>query len=460
MFSKDFYWGAATASYQIEGAWNEDGKGLSIWDTFSHTPGKVMNNDTGDVACDHYHRFREDVQLMKKLGLKAYRFSISWPRVLPEGTGKVNEKGIAFYSRLVDELLAAGITPYCTLYHWDLPQVLMDKGGWCNPDSALWFEEYTRVVAERLGDRLKMYFTFNEVSVFIKGIVNGIHAPGLMMQPYYHVRAFHNILRAHGKSVKVLRELVSDCKVGIAPAIYPMIPQEEKDIEACRNYLFSVQKNANGKPVDALATFFNVPSMLLDPVVFGKYPEDGLEIIRPFLPEGWEADMAEIAQPIDFIAHNTYQGRYAEDDGKGGINVLPLKVGYPRTAIDWPVTPECMYWVPKFIWDRYKMPIYITENGLSCHDWVALDGKVHDYNRIDYLQRHLLQLEKAMADGADVRGYFQWSLMDNYEWARGYFDRFGLIYVDYPTGTRTIKDSGYWYREVIASNGALLHQHE
>ncbi len=457
MFPEKFMWGAATASYQIEGGWNLDGKGPSIWDEFSHFPGKIKNNDTGDVACDHIHRFREDVQLMKKIGLKAYRFSISWPRLLPDGTGHINEAGVAFYSNLVDELLANGIEPYVTLYHWDLPLRLMEKGGWCNPKSADWFAEYTTLVAERLGDRVKHFFTFNEVSVFIKGIINGVHAPGLQMTPDYYVKAFHNILLAHGRAVQILRQNVSDVKVGIAPAILPYVPKTAEDVEACRNALFHTQRTINGVPDNAIRYFINVPSMLLDPIVFGKYPEDGLQVIAPYLPQNWQQDMQIISEPIDFIAFNTYQGKTATDDGKGGINLEPLKTGYARTAIDWPVVPECLYWVTTFLWERYGLPLYISENGISTHDWISLDGKIHDMNRIDYLNRHLLQLENAIDKGADVRGYFQWSLMDNYEWARGYYDRFGLIYVDYPTGERTIKDSGHWYRQVIDSNGRHLN---
>ena len=459
MFPADFRWGAATASYQIEGAWKEDGKGLSIWDEFSHTPGKVMNNDTGDVACDHYHRFREDVQLMKQLGLKSYRFSIAWPRLLPEGTGKINEAGIQFYSDLLDELLAAGIQPCATLYHWDLPLALMEKGGWSNPDSADWFAEYVALVADRLGDRLKFFFTFNEISVFIKGIINGIHAPGILTTPDYYVKAYHNILRAHGRAVQVLREKVADVKIGFAPAILPYIPKTDADREACCSTLFSVKRMLDGKPNNPIETFINVPSMCLDPIVFGRYPADGLEVIEKYLPEGWQKDMELISQPIDFIAFNVYQGKVAAANPAGGINFEKPEPGYARTAIDWPVNPPCIYWVATFLYERYKLPLYVSENGLSCHDWIALDGKVHDMNRIDYLQRHLLQLEKAIDDGADVRGYFQWSLMDNYEWARGYFDRFGLIFVDYPTGQRTIKDSGYWYRKVIDSNGKELHNY-
>lgn len=460
MFAKNFCWGAATASYQIEGGWDLDGKGPSIWDEFSHTPGKVKNNDNGDVACDHIHRFREDVALMKQLGLKAYRFSISWPRLLPEGTGRVNEAGVQFYSDLIDELLAAGIEPFVTLYHWDLPLRLMEKGGWSNRESARWFAEYTSLVAERFGDRVKNFFTFNEVSVFIKGLITGVHAPGLKMTPNYYVKAFHNILLAHGQAVQVLRQKVENVRVGIAPAVLPYVPKTDADVEACRKNLFSVKRVLDGKPNNPIETFINVPSMLLDPIVFGRYPEDGLEVIGKYLPEGWQADMAVISRPIDFIAFNTYQGRVATDDGKGGLNMEPMKVGYARTAIDWPVTPQCLYWVPTFLWERYRLPLYVSENGLSSHDWISLDGKVHDMSRIDFLNRHLLQLERAMDDGADVQGYFQWSLMDNFEWARGYYDRFGLIYVDYPTGQRTVKDSGLWYRQVIESNGGLLHAFE
>ena len=455
-FKKDFLWGAATASYQIEGAYNEDGRVMSIWDTLSN--GKIKNDDTGFVACDHYHRFKEDVQLMKQLGLKAYRFSISWPRVLPNGTGKVNEAGIQFYSDLVDELLANGIQPYATLYHWDLPLCLQEKGGWCNPESRHWFAEYTELIATRLGDRVKHFFTFNEISVFIKGIITGTHAPGLQMTPDYYVKAFHNILCAHGAAVKILRSRVEGVKVGFAPAILPYIPETDADVEACRKALFSPKRIINGVPDNALRMFINVPSMALDPIVFGKYPEDGLQVIEKYLPENWQEDMALISQPVDFIAYNCYQGRTCRDDGNGGINVVPNKIGYPRTAIGWPVNPPCIYWVARFLWDRYKLPLYITENGMSAHDWISLDGKCHDPNRIDYLNRHLLQLEKAIDQGVEVSGYFQWSLMDNYEWAEGYFDRFGIIYVDYPTGERTIKDSGYWYSQVIATNGKHLHQ--
>ena len=459
MFPKNFHWGAAAASYQIEGAWQEDGKGLSIWDVFSHTPGKVRNNDNGDVACDHYHRFRDDVALMKQMGLKAYRFSISWPRVIPNGVGEVNEKGIAFYRELLLALREAGIEPYITLYHWDLPWALEQRGGWVNPDSPLWFREYTQVVADRLGDLAQYFITFNEPSVFVKGYVNGEHAPGLLTSPDYYVKIHHNTLKAHGYSVQVLRERVPGAVIGIAPCSTPFFPEKPEDAEACREQYFAVKKTIANQKSEPIKNFFDVPSMLLDPIVFGKYPEDGLDVIRGYLPADWEADMALIAQPIDFIAENIYQGRRARKCGDG-IEIVKSAPGYARTAINWPVEPECMYWMVKFIYERYQLPMIISENGLSCHDWVSLDGKVHDPNRIDFVNRHLLWLEKAIDDGVDMRGYMHWSIMDNFEWAKGYFDRFGMIYVDYSTQKRILKDSALWYKEVIATNGELLHQYD
>jgi beta-glucosidase len=460
MFPKEFAWGCTTASYQIEGAWDADGKGLSIWDEFSHTPGKIFDGTTGDVACDHYHRFREDVALLKKLGMKAYRFSVSWPRLLPKGTGEVNEAGVKFYSELIDALLEAGITPYMTLYHWDLPLALQEKGGWCNREIVDWFTEFTGLIADRFGDRVKHYITINEISVFIKGLINGAHAPGLLMTPDYYVKAYHNILLAHGTAVQLLRQRVENAQIGVGPALLPYMPQSEKDLPACRNTMFAVKRTINGKPINAIVDFINVPSMLLDPVVFGKYPEDGLEIIEKYLPECWQEDLKQIHQPIDFIGFNCYQGRFACDNGDGGIRIAEQPAGHARTAINWPVNPECIYWTARYLYERYKLPLIVTENGISTHDWVSLDGKVHDPNRIDYLNRHLLQLEKAIDEGVDVRGYFQWSFMDNYEWARGYYDRFGLVYVDYTTQERIVKDSGWWYQKVIATNGEELHRYE
>lgn len=457
MFPKDFHWGAASASYQIEGAWNEDGKGLSIWDVFCHTPGKILNGDTGDVACDHYHRFRDDVKLMREMGLKAYRFSLSWPRLIPDGVGAVNEKGVAFYRELLMALRDAGIEPYITLYHWDLPWKLQERGGWVNPESPEWFRQYAHVVGENFGDLAKYFITFNEPSVFIKGYVNGNHAPGLLTSADYYVKIHHNTLKAHGHAVRELRALVPDAQIGCAPCSTPYFPETQDDAQACKEQYFAVKRRIANQQPRYLETFFDVPSMFLDPIVFGEYPEDGLDVIRDYLPEGWESDMPLISEPIDFIAENIYQGRRARRCADG-IEIVKSTPGYPRTAINWPVEPECMYWMVKFIYERYRKPMIISENGLSCHDWICLDGKVHDPNRIDYVNRHLLWLEKAMDEGVDMRGYMHWSIMDNLEWSKGYFDRFGMIYVDFKTQERILKDSALWYRDVIASNGELLHR--
>ena len=459
MFPKDFLFGAATASYQIEGAWNEDGKGVSIWDEFSHTNGKVMNGDTGDTACDHYHRYREDVALMKEMGLKCYRFSVSWPRILPNGVGEVNKKGVEFYRNLLTELKNAGIVPMMTLYHWDLPLCLMEKGGWSNRESSEWFAQFVRAVCENLGDLCDYYITFNEPSVFIKGLINGNHAPGLKCTPDYVIKAHHNILRAHGTAVKIIREMLPGAKVGCAPTSVPYIPLKKEDEEECYKQYFSTNKNVKGLGIDPSTKFINTPSAFLDPIVFGKYPEDSMEEISKYLPDCYEEDLKLINQKIDFIAENIYQGRVMTVED-GVLTAVKQKTGFARTAIDWRIETECIYYMLKFIYRRYGLPMMISENGISCHDVVSLDGKVHDPNRIDYTNRHMLNMERAMDDGVEVFAYTYWSLMDNFEWARGYFDRFGLIYVDYETKERTLKDSAFWYKKVIETNGEYLHINE
>ena len=438
-FRKDFAWGAATASYQIEGAWNEDGKSPSIWDVFCTQPGKILDQADGSVACDHYHRYKEDVKLMADFGLKAYRFSIAWPRIIPDGTGKVNEKGLEFYSNLVDELLKYNITPYITLYHWDLPYSLYLKGGWMNPESSLWFEEYTRAVAKKLGDRVKHFITFNEPSVFMGcGCFLGEHAPGLKLGTRDLLHMGHNIHLAHGRAVKVLRELVPDCKVGITLATMPAIPVTKADEERAYNEYFGCSKEG----------FFWTDSYWADPIVFGKYPEQLLKECADIFPEFTDDDMKLISQKVDFIGQNIYQAHYVGDYKRAP--------GTPHTEIGWDTFDSALEWGVKHFYKRWKLPIYITENGLSCHDWISLDGKVHDPNRIDFLHRYLKGLKAAVDSGCDVRGYFQWSLMDNFEWAKGYNPRFGMIFCDYATQKRIPKDSAYWYKEVIESNGENL----
>ncbi|MDF2614206.1 MAG: beta-galactosidase [Clostridia bacterium] len=448
-FPKDFIWGAATASYQIEGAAYEDGKGLSIWDVFCKEKGRVFEGHSGDIACDHYHRMKEDVKMMADMGLKAYRFSISWPRVLPNGIGEVNEKGLQFYSDLVDELIKNGITPYATLYHWDYPYELQKRGGWLNPDSPRWFEAYTKVVAGRLGDRLKYYFTLNEPQCFIGiSVVDTAHAPGIAYPVKDTLQMAHNVLLGHGRAVKALREAVKDCKIGYAPtgnSFYPAT-DKEADIEAARYATFDTRPDN---------WHFSI-GWWSDPVMLGAYPKEAAEQFGELMPEVGADDMALISQPLDYYGQNIYQSAPVRADGKGGFERVKGMIGHPKTAIGWPVTPKSLYWLPKFLYERYQTPIMITENGMSCHDTVSLDGKVHDPNRIDFLNRYLLELKKSIEDGIDVKGYLQWSLMDNFEWANGYNDRFGLVYVDYETQERILKDSALWYKDVIKTNGKIL----
>lgn len=438
---KDFMWGAATASYQIEGAWNEDGKGLNIWDDFSHQKGRVENGGTGDVACNHYHLYKEDVKLMAQMGLKAYRFSLSWSRILPEGTGKVNQAGIDFYSNLIDELLKYNITPFITIFHWDLPYALHLKGGWLNPESSTWFEEYTQVIAKAFGDRVKNFITLNEPSVFMGcGYWHGVHAPGIKYGMRDILQIGHNIHMAHGKAVKVLRNTVSDAKVGITIATQPKIPVTPADEESAYSSYFE-GGFGNGN-------FMWTADYWLDPIVFGRYQDKLIKETGDLFPKFTSEDMALISQKIDFIGLNIYEAQYAGD------YVRPQ--GQAHTELAWDVYPDALEWGIKLNYKRYGLPIYITENGLSTHDWVSLDGKVHDPNRIDFLHRYLNGLKRAAESGCDVSGYFHWSLMDNFEWAKGYNPRFGLVYVDYTTQQRILKDSAYWYKEVIESNGEKL----
>lgn len=419
-----------------------------MWDVFSHTPGKVFEGHTGDVACDHYHRLPEDIQLMKELGLQGYRFSLSWPRLLPAGTGARNEKGFDFYNRLIDGLLEAGIKPCATLYHWDMPSALFDQGGWLSEDSPKWFEEYTEAAARAFGDRVKFWMTFNEPQVFVGlGHQYGNHAPGLRLEFDDIKSIIRNILLSHGRSVKVLRQFSEGCEVGMAPVGHGCIAATSSaaDVEAARKFCFD-----HSKP-----TVWPM-SVWLDPILDGGY-RDQEAVKAGNLPDLSAEDLEIIAQPIDFVGLNTYFSEVAESDGAGGYRVLPNKVGEPQTTFKWYVRPESLYWVTRFFSERWpKTPIYFTENGLSNQDWVHLDGKVHDTTRIDFLHRYLRELRRAAGEGCDVRGYFQWSLMDNFEWAEGYRERFGLIHVDYQTLKRTPKDSYYWYREVIKANGANL----
>lgn len=447
-FAKDFVWGAATSSYQIEGTGRDSRKGQNIWDVFTKEPGRVYEGHTGDIACDHYHRFREDVAYMKELGLKGYRFSIDWSRVLPEGTGKVNEKGIDFYNALIDELLEQGIEPYITLYHWELPYEIYKRGGWMNPEIVEWFGQYARLVAERFSDRVKYFFTLNEPQCFVGlGFLQGCHAPGVKAPLRDTFEMAHNALKAHGRAVQMLRAYgKQNVQIGYAPTSGMCYPEKEtpKDIEAARKALFAL-------PDDLSNWTWNV-SWWSDPVILGKYPEEGMKKYEKYLPVITDEDMKLISQPIDFYGQNIYNGRCIRMGTDGRPEEVRRPAGFPKTATNWPVTPEALYWGPKFLYERYRKPIYITENGMACHDTVSQDGKVHDPNRIDFLARYLKNLKRA-AEEIDIRGYFQWSLMDNFEWDKGYAERFGIIYVDFETQERIWKDSAYWYRDLIRRNG-------
>lgn len=440
-FPQDFVWGAATAAYQIEGAWDEDGKGPSIWDVFCRVPGAIQNGDTGDVACDHYHRWQEDVALMRELGLRAYRFSISWPRVLPEGKGKVNLPGLDFYNRLVDALLAAGIQPFVTLYHWDLPQALQEEGGWPARDTACRFADYADVVSRRLGDRVHHWITLNEPWVAAyAGYGNGYHAPGIR-NPLAAIQAAHHLLLAHGLAVPVLRENGDAAtRVGITLNLAPVHPASDRpdDEEAARRY--------DG--------FLN--RWFLDPLFRGRYPEDMLEMLGAALPEGYEEDMETISVPVDFLGVNNYTRNVIANDPESAVvetrEVKPT--GRPYTEMGWEVYPEGMYELLTRLHRDYAPPrLYVTENGAAFPDRVSADGRVHDPQRVDYLREYIAQAHRALEEGVPLKGYFVWTLLDNFEWAYGYSKRFGIVYVDFATQERIIKDSGYWYREVIAENG-------
>lgn len=440
-FKSDFIWGAASASYQIEGGAFDDGKGLNIWDTFSHQKGKVYHEDNGDIACDHYHRFEEDLDIMAQLGIKSYRFSVSWARIIPNGTGDVNEKGIEFYNKLIDGMIKRGIEPCMTLYHWDFPYALHLKGGWLNDESSDWFMEYAGLIAERFGDRVKRFITFNEPQVFLGcGYYEGNHAPGYRLSRAELIRMGHNVLKAHGKACMALRG-VKDAKIGLTGATMPAIPYEEItcDIDAARSDYFTSDNPG----------FIFSDAFWFDPAILGKYPDWVYNCRDLGMPEITDEDLKIINQPLDFIGLNIYRGRYISAE----MGLISEEVGAPHTSMGWTIDERALYWGPKFFNERYNLPIIITENGTACHDRVSLDGCVHDEPRIDYLYRYLGELRRAATDGVDIDGYYVWSILDNFEWAEGYKERFGIVFVDYKTQKRIVKDSGWVYSEFIKQNG-------
>jgi beta-glucosidase len=437
-FPKDMKWGSATASYQIEGAVNDGGRGPSIWDTFSHTPGKVLNGDNGDVACDSYHRYEEDIEIMKDLGIDVYRFSVAWPRIFPKGRGEVNQEGLAFYHRFVDKLLENGIEPICTLYHWDLPQALQDEGGWDNRATIEAFVNYAEVMFKEFSGKIKYWITLNEpwcVSYLSNYI--GMHAPGYTdLQLATNVA--HHLLVAHGKTVQKFRELNVEGQIGYAPNTTWLEPYSNKqeDIDACR------RENA----------YFI--EWFMDPVFKGEYPQFMVDWIKKKGVEVpiQDGDLDTIHQTIDFLGINYYTGhvaRYKENEGLFDREFVEM--GYERTDIGWPVYPEGFYKVLTYITNRYgNVPIYITENG-SCYNDEPVDGRVRDDCRTKYLKQHLTTLSRSIESGVNIKGYLTWSLMDNFEWAEGYSKRFGIVHVDYRTQKRTKKDSFYWYKQTIAN---------
>ncbi len=443
-FPPDFCWGAATAAYQIEGAVSEDGRGESIWDRFSHTPGKTANGETGDVACDHYHRWQEDVELLQRLSVNAYRFSIAWPRILPDGRGKPNAAGLDFYERLVDRLLVSGISPFVTLYHWDLPQRLEDRGGWRNRDTAGFFSDYADIVSRRLGDRVSHWITLNEPHVVVfAGHVDGRMAPGLRDRQHI-APVSHHLLLAHGLADAAIRARLREASVGITLNISHLEPKTDREEDVAAAQL-----------ADGL-----YHRWYLDALFTGTYPSEvtskldiSEELIRP-------GDMQIIAAPLDFLGVN-YYSRLIIKAGRRG-SVLPATVPPTRgklTEMGWEVYPEGLYNVLTRLADEYQVDkLYITENGAAYPDQVDETGAVHDTDRTRYLNLHFEQARRALLAGVPLYGYFAWSLLDNFEWARGYRPRFGLVHVDYPTQRRTIKDSGYFAGRVAATNGGALDE--
>jgi beta-glucosidase len=445
-FPADFVWGTSTSAYQIEGSPTADGAGPSIWHRFSHTPGNTYMDQTGDVACDHYRRYKEDIALMSELGTNAYRFSIAWGRIFPNGTGAVNKRGVDFYSRLVDELLKRGIKPNVTLYHWDLPEALDNRGGWLNRDIAEWFCDYAVTMWDALGDRVEMWSTLNEPWVVTDGgYLSGLLAPG-HSNLYEAPLATHNLLRAHGMAVQRFRSTraAQNGKIGIVVNLEPKYPasRSSADLQAT-------------KRADA---YMN--RQYLDPVFLGRYPEEMTEIFGEAWPDWSDDDMQLIAEPIDFLGINYYTRKVERFHPE----ILPLKtkhvpqLNHIYTETHWEVFPEALTQILMWVTEHYgKLPIYITENGAAFYDPPSpINGRIEDPLRIEYYRQHLRAAHDAMKQGVDLRGYYAWSLLDNYEWSLGFSKRFGLIHVDYETQRRTIKASGRYYSEVIRSSGAKL----
>jgi beta-glucosidase len=441
-FPNGFIWGCATASYQIEGAVKEDGRGPSVWDVFAHTPGKIANSDTGDVADDSYHLYKEGIRLLKNLGVEAYRFSISWSRVFPEGKGQVNPKGLDYYNRLVDELLANNIQPYITLFHWDLPTAL--PGGWQSRDTSKAFADYAGYVTKRLSDRVHHWMTTNEFTCFTDlGYRDGRFAPGMRLPEAEANQVCHNGILAHGLAVQAIRaNTPPDTQIGLAEntTVYIPIIETEDNIKAA-------QKATR----DGAERFLTV-------LMEGKYPSTYLERAGAAAPKVQPGDLEAISSKLDFVALNVYTGDYVRAGANPrGYTVEQRQASYPHMASSWiNIDPECVYWTIRNVSDLWHpKEIYISENGCSADDVLTPEGRVEDTDRVMYLRSHVTNLHRAAAEGYPIKGYFLWSLLDNFEWADGYSKRFGIHYVDFKTLKRTPKLSAEWYREVIARNTVL-----
>ncbi len=436
-FPDGFLWGASTAAYQIEGAAAEDGRGPSIWDKFTRRPGAILNGDNGDRACDHYHRFGEDVELMKRLNLNAYRFSISWSRVLPYGAGGVNKAGLDFYDRLLDRVAEAGMEPWICLYHWDLPQALEDKDGWLNRDVAGWYADYAQLIVRRLGDRVRHFATFNEPNVAtFKGYGDGEHAPGIRGRKTA-LQALHNMNLAHGLGMQAMRAERSGLLLGNIYNLHPVEPATDRP--------------GDREAAEMLDAMWN--RAFPDPQILGRYPEALAEEMTPYIRED---DFKIITQKLDYFAFNHYTRLRAKHDSNHpfGIAEVPPPQNRPQTAMGWEVAPDAFLAQLKEAKERYgNLPIYVTENGAAYPDTVDAQGRIKDRDRIEYLRAYLTAIHDAIAAGVPVKGYFVWSLLDNFEWALGYSMRFGLVHVDYDTLERRPKDSFHFYAECAGQNG-------
>ena len=444
-FCEDFVWGAASSAYQTEGYPAAEGGGESVWDVFCKTPGAIANGEDGCVACDGYHRFAEDIGLLTSLGLSAYRFSTSWARIDPNGDGQWNEAGLSYYDRVVDCCIQNGVAPWMTLFHWELPQALEEKGGWQNFETAKAFSRFAGMMAAHFKDRVSHFITLNEPQIVLKlGYSDGVHAPGKKLSLPQLVSCWKNLLLAHGFSFRAIRNAAPDAQIGIASTGKLCYPHGPSDIRAARQETFRLTD----------ADWMFTHPMLLDAVCFGRVEVENGELyklVRAVTPDEWDTIHAK----PDFIGVNAYNGSEIAEGPDGKPVYVPRPAGAPRTALKWPITPEIMEHSLSYVFDRYRLPLYVTECGLSCNDRVFLDGQVHDQDRIDFLHRYLLALQKG-AEKADIRGFFHWSLTDNFEWHSGYGDRFGLVYVDFATQKRTPKDSAAWLSRTARENGREL----